>query len=363
MSIVYHILIFREIEYIRFMKGYIWGDMMKGVGYYIIFFIVFIVIVLPALVVSNYRPPDWYPAKQEGETTKKPTGKPKEEYIYLYTSSSKKTEKLPLEEYIVGVVAAEMPASFNSEAIKAQAVAARTYVYKRWKQVGGSGCSLHPEADVCDDPSHCQAWINKGEMLKKWGVFSYYHYHSKINQAVNSTAGMVIFYQEEPIDPLFFSTSNGKTENSEDVWEKAVPYLRSVVSPGEETSPRFFAVKQFPVDTVVSRLRNKWPDIVLDYKNPEKQWKATEISQGGRIKKMQIGNKEVKGTEIRQLFELYSTDFKWERSGKNIKFMTTGYGHGVGMSQYGAEAMAKNGMTYVDIIKHYYSGVEIRRRE
>ena len=172
---------------------------------------------------------------------------------------------------------------------------------------------------------------------------------------------MIILYQDEPIDPLFFSTSNGKTENSEDVWEKQIPYLRSVVSPGEETSPRFFAVEEFPVDVVVSRLRQEWPDISIDHKNPEKQWKVLEVSEGGRIKNMQVGNKVIKGTEFRQLFELKSTDFKWERSGKNIKVMSTGFGHGVGMSQYGADAMAKNGANYVDIIKHYYSGVEIRR--
>ena len=170
---------------------------------------------------------------------------------------------------------------------------------------------------------------------------------------------MVIFYQGDPIDPLFFSTSNGKTENSEDVWETAVPYLRSVVSPDEEASPRFFSVKQFPVETVVSILRAKWPDIVIDTKNPEKHFKVLESSAGGRVKKILVGDKEVKGTEIRQLFELNSTDFKLEREGKNIKFLTTGYGHGVGMSQYGAEGMAKKGANYVDIIKHYYTGVDV----
>jgi stage II sporulation protein D len=330
---------------------------MKGAGYYFICFMIIIVIIIPGIMVKSCKPIQPESPIEQKRMREVSDG----EYITIYINSSTKSENMSLDEYVKGVVAAEMPASFNIEAIKAQAVAARTYVYKRWRAVGGKGCSLHPEADVCDDPSHCQAWITKGEMLKKWGIFSYYHYYSKINQAVNSTAGMIILYQDEPIDPLFFSTSNGKTENSEDVWEKQIPYLRSVVSPGEETSPRFFAVEEFPVDVVVSRLRQEWPDISIDHKNPEKQWKVMEVSEGGRIKNMQVGSKVIKGTEFRQLFELKSTDFKWERSGKNIKIMSTGFGHGVGMSQYGADAMAKNGANYVDIIKHYYSGVEIRR--
>ncbi len=331
---------------------------MKGAGYYIIFLIIFVVIVVPGLIVKSCKP-----IQLESPSEQKRIKEAADDnFITVYINSSKKIEKMLLEDYVKGVVAAEMPASFNIEALKAQSVAARTYAYKRWRAVGGNGCSLHPEADVCDNPSHCQAWITKNEMLKKWGIFSYYHYYSKINQAVNSTAGMIILYQDEPIDPLFFSTSNGKTENSEDVWEKQIPYLRSVVSPDEEASPRFFAVKEFTVEEIVSKLRQKWPDIVIDHKNPEAQWKVLEVSEGGRIKKMQVGNKVIKGTEFRQLFELNSTDFKWERSGKNIKIMTTGYGHGVGMSQYGADAMAKNGAGYVDIIKHYYKGVEIIKK-
>lgn len=328
---------------------------MKGASFYLIIFIIIVVIVLPGVMVKSCQP--IYPESPiEDEITK---DIPKDKLITLYISSSNKVVNLSLEEYVKGVVAAEMPASFAIEALKAQAAAARTYVYKRCKAAGGKGCSLHAEADVCDDPTHCQAWITKSEMLKKWGIFSYYHYYSKINQAVNTTNDMIILYQDEPIDPLYFSTSNGKTENSEDVWEKAIPYLRSVVSPGEETSPRFTAVKEFDIDTVVSLLREKWPELSIDQKNPEKQWKILEISAGGRIKKMQVSNIEIKGTEFRQLFGLNSTDFKWERSGKSIRIMTTGFGHGVGLSQYGANAMAKKGDNYVDIIKHYYTGVEV----
>ncbi|TYP58800.1 stage II sporulation protein D [Thermosediminibacter litoriperuensis] len=331
---------------------------MRNAAYYLVFFIFFVVIILPAVVVKSCS--DLLPERTgEPEKVDKPGGL----MVSLYVTSKNSIEKIPLEEYVKGVVAAEMPAGFKMEALKAQAVAARTYAYKRMRSAGGTGCSLHPEADVCDDPTHCQAWITRGEMLKKWGIFAFYHYYSKISQAVKSTAGMVILYQGKPIDPLFHSTSGGKTENSEDVWGNFIPYLRSVTSPGEETSPRFVAVKQVPVNEVVSKLRQKWPDIVLDPRNPERQWKVVERSEGGRIKKIQIGNRVVNGTEIRELFQLNSTNFRWERVGDNIKFTTVGYGHGVGMSQYGANAMAERGANYVDILKHYYTGVEVKKIE
>ncbi|KXG77968.1 Amidase enhancer [Fervidicola ferrireducens] len=332
--------------------------MMKSIAYYLIFFIFLLVIVLPAAIVRSCS--GFLPEKLDEESQ---MVKPRELTVSLYVTSKKRIEKIPLEEYVKGVVAAEMPASFKIEALKAQAVAARTYVYKRMRSKGGTGCSLHPEADVCDDPTHCQAWISTGQMLKKWGIFAFYHYYSKISQAVKSTSGMVILYQGEPIDPLFHSTSGGKTENSEDVWGNFVPYLRSVTSPGEESSPKFIAVKQLPVSEVVSKIRQKWPDISIDPQNPEGQWEVVERSEGGRIKKMRIGNRIVSGTEIRELFQLNSTNFKWERDKDKIKFTTIGYGHGVGLSQYGANAMAEEGASFIDILKHYYTGVEIKKMD
>ena len=334
---------------------------MRKSGYVYLFIIMLIVIGIPGIIVNFGKhaaeiPQNQTAPRQEGRNSSREPGT-----VALYVNASKKIERIPLEEYIKGVIAAEMPASFEMEALKAQAVAARTYVYKRLLGMGGSGCSLHPGADVCDDPTHCQAWINKTQMLKKWGIFSYYHYYSKINQAVMGTKGLVIFYNNEPIDPVFFSTSNGKTENSEDVWENYVPYLRSVISPGEESSQKFISTKQIPVDEVVRLISQKWPDITVNTLNPESQWKVLERSAGGRIKTMQIGQKVIKGSEFRMLFGLNSADISWERVGKNIKFTCKGYGHGVGMSQYGANAMAKKGSSFEEILKHYYTGVEIRQ--
>lgn len=330
--------------------------MMKNIAYCLIFFMFLLVIVLPAAIVRSCSSLLHERLDEKGKIVK-----PQELTVSLYITSKNRIEKILLEEYVKGVVAAEMPASFKIEALKAQAVAARTYVYKRMRSKGGTGCSLHKEADVCDDPTHCQAWISTGQMLKKWGIFAFYHYYSKISQAVNSTSGMIILYQGKPIDPLFHSTSGGKTENSEDVWGNFVPYLRSVTSPGEEASPKFIAIKQLPVSEVVSKIRQKWPDISIDPQKPESQWEVIERSEGGRIKKMRIGNRIVNGTEIRELFELNSTNFKWERNKDQIKFTTIGYGHGVGLSQYGANAMAEKGASFVDILKHYYTGIEIKK--
>lgn len=335
---------------------------MKRTAYIYIFLIIFIVIGIPYLVTNKLdKTPDsmeskMYTEEKEAKSSREPGT------IALYVNSTKKIQYIPVEEYVKGVVAAEMPASFHMEALKAQAVAARTYVYSRLSRTGGNGCSLHPGSDVCDDPTHCQAWINKAQMISKWGIFSYYHYHSKIHQAVTETQGEVIFYNNEPIDPVFFSTSNGKTENSEDVWENYVPYLRSVISPGEESAPKFVSEKKIPVDEVKRLISQKWPDIKVST-NPETQWKVLERGSGGRVKTMKVGEKVVKGSEFRMLLGLNSADMSWERMGKNIKFTTVGYGHGVGMSQYGANAMAKNGSTYTDILKHYYTGVTIRKVE
>lgn len=333
-------------------------DKTKALMQGIIIMIILIVIVLPGSIVKTIIPLKRAAPKspQKGAEPGIAPGT-----VTVYINSSQRIETMPLEEYVKGVVAAEMPASFEMEALKAQAVSARTYVYKRSKESEGGGCNLHPGADVCDDPTHCQAMISKTQMLKKWGFFSYYHYLSKVSQAVDSTSGMVIQYNEKPIDPLFFSTSNGKTENSEDVWDTAFPYLKSVVSPGEEISPRFLSVKQVPMEDVSHKLRGKWPDLVFDPKDPTKQWKVEATSTGGRISTLNLGGKTVRGTEIRALFDLYSTDIKWEKSGDNVKFTCKGYGHGVGMSQYGANAMAQSGSNYVDILKHYYTGIEVKK--
>ncbi|MGI6112993.1 MAG: stage II sporulation protein D [Mahellales bacterium] len=279
--------------------------------------------------------------------------------VNLYIASQNSMERLPLEEYVIGVVAAEMPAAFELEALKAQAVVARTYVSNRLLRLGKTGCSEYPSADVCDRSDHCQAWIDQKAMEEKWGKINYYKYIRKITTAVEETAGLILIYDNAPIEAVFHSTSGGKTENSEDVWNEALPYLRSVVSDGEENAPKFTDTKTYTVSDFISILEMRYPSIDIDKKNLKESIRLGEITEGGRVKDLTIGNITMEGTEFRELFNLNSTNFKIKVKGSEVVINTIGYGHGVGMSQYGANSMAEKGSSYIEILQHYYQGVDI----
>lgn len=317
---------------------------MKGL-FYLVAFILFVVIILPVMVirgcVQREIPHETYDVK-------------------VYVVSDGRIVVMGLEDYVKGVVAAEMPAHFHIEAMKAQALAARTYAVKRMKQWGGSGCSLHPGADVCTDPAHCAAWLSREELAAKWGPLAFLAYYRKVERAVNETRGLVITYNDKLIDPVFHSTSGGKTENSEDVWANRVPYLRSVTSKYEEHSPKFISTRVILREDFIKTLKDKYPEIKLSDKKPlESQLQVIEESVGGKIKTLKIGGVTIKGTEFRSLFGLNSSNFSLTDHGETVRITTIGYGHGVGMSQYGADGMAKMGHNFKSIITHYYTGVKI----
>lgn len=270
--------------------------------------------------------------------------------IRVYMADTGKIQTMDLETYILGVVAGEMPTDFHIEALKAQALAARTYTLLRLSQYGGKGCDKHPGADICTEAAHCQAYRDPKTIKKDL---------NKLKQAVNETAGEVIEYQDNLIDAVFHSTSGGKTENSEDVWSNKVPYLRSVISEYENNSPKLVSSKEVSLDAFIADLKALAPGIQVSKKNLKNQVKILERSEGGRIMTLKIGNKTLKGTDIRDKFGLNSTNFKMDFSASKVLFTVIGYGHGIGMSQYGADGMAQNGSTYQEIIKHYYQGVEI----
>ena len=227
------------------------------------------------------------------------------------------------------------------------------------RNLGGAGCSEHKDADVCTNSAHCQAWHSKRELLRRWNFFGYYIFWGKISSAVNETAGLVVTYNNQIANLFYHSTSGGKTENSEDVWGSSVPYLRSVVSRYEEEAPKFVETKKVPIDTFIGKLNSEYPDAKVTEFMIREEMNILERSEGGRIKHLQIGNKILKGTEIRNLFNLNSTNISWKFSNDNIEITTIGYGHGVGMSQYGANGMAKNGSDFEEILKHYYTGIKI----
>lgn len=308
----------------------------------------------PGVIALTAFSPRALPEKAAAKTNRQqPETAPTGGYeISYYDANSKKTLKMPFEEYIKGVVASEMPASYETEALKAQAVAARSYILFKDAHRGAD----HPDAAVCTNPSHCKGYLSKAAAAEKWGADWGEKFYPRISGAVEKTAGEYLSYNGETVEAFFFALSNGKTENSEDVWQSSVPYLRSAESEGDSSAPNFISEAEFDISYFNSRLKN----LSKDYPAKEKI-SISEITRtpGGRVKSLKINGTIFKGTQIRSAFSLKSADFSALQSGKKIKFTVKGNGHGVGMSQYGANYLAKQGKTYEDILKHYYSGVEI----
>ncbi|HEY9576171.1 MAG TPA: stage II sporulation protein D [Pseudobacillus sp.] len=266
--------------------------------------------------------------------------------VAVFRSSAKKTEMFPLEEYVAGVVAAEMPAEFEKEALKAQALTARTFVVKQMI----SGSKVNGQAHVTDTVTH-QVFKTKEELKKIWGS-DFTWKSQKIDEAVRETAGQIITYDGTPITASFFSTSNGYTENSEDYWNEPLPYLKSVTSPWDEASPKYSSKKIMPLAEFERKLG-------ISVKGKTEAGTITARTAGKRIASVKVGGKEFSGREIREKLELASSDFSWVLKSGNVIITTKGYGHGVGMSQYGANGMAKEGKTHEQIIAHYYQQTKI----
>ena len=248
-----------------------------------------------------------------------------------------------------------MPADFEEEALKAQAVVARTYTIYTIEH----NKEKHENADICDNSSCCQAWILKEDRLARWDEDKREANWAKIENAVRSTAGKVVTYNGEAIDAFFHSNSGGKTEEVSNVWGGTdLPYLQSVETSGEDAYSQYASEVILTKVEFENKIKDKYPEFVIDY-NDSECIKIIEYTQGNRIKTIKIGNLELSGVEVRSLIGLRSANFVVEISDDNIKFSVKGYGHGVGMSQTGADSMAKQGSNYEDIIKHYYTGVEI----
>jgi stage II sporulation protein D len=322
---------------------------------YVVLFIFFITVVLPVFLTQGC---DLFVKPEKGYIDEKPVE------VLLYINDDKMIRTMDLEEYIKGVVAAEMPASFELEALKAQAVAARTYTVRRMKALGGSPNADHPDVDVCTDSAHCQAWIDqdrfKERLRKDFGLFGHRKYLDKISQAVDDTRGLILVYDDMPIDPLFHSTSGGFTENSEEVFASKVPYLRGVASPYEKHSPKYVSTMDMDADDFVRILNAKFDGLNISVRDIPDRIEITNVSQGGKIISLKIGGVELRGRDIRTALGLNSTNFKIDRQGDRVVITTIGYGHGVGMSQYGADGMARQGYGFRDILQHYYTGVQIK---
>lgn len=276
--------------------------------------------------------------------------------VKVYITEEDRIEEIDLEEYISGVVSNEMPAAFEAEALKAQAIAARTFLSSRKVK----NCPKAQGAEVCDSV-HCQVYTSKEKRLEKWDDGNAETYWNKIKEAVDATSGMVLTYEGELVlYPQFFSTSSGKTENASDTTWGDIPYLKSVISQGEEIAPKFSSEKVISLDEFVSIVNSKYPNSGVSTSNLNGNIEIISRSEAGGVKQIKIGNETVIGSDFRFLIGLNSANFTYSIDDSNITFECKGYGHGVGMSQWGANVMAKNGSTYTDILKHYYSGVNIQ---
>ena len=275
--------------------------------------------------------------------------------IKLLHADTKKVEEIDLDQYLYGVVSAEMPASFEAEALKAQAVVARTYTI--YKIVNNDG--KHEKADICDDSTCCQAWISKEDRLEKWDEDNRDEYWNKIVKAVNETQGKIVTYEGKPINAFFHSNSGGKTEAPINVWGgSGYPYLQSVSTAGEDAYSQYSSEASFSKEEFEEKIKEVHSDFMINYKEKD-CIKIEEYTDGDRVKTIKIGNLELSGVEVRNILGLRSANFTVTVDDDKIEFNVTGYGHGVGMSQTGADSLAKEGKTYEDIIHHFYTGVEI----
>lgn len=274
--------------------------------------------------------------------------------IKLLHKKTNEIEEVKIDDYLCNVVSAEMPADYELEALKAQAIVARTYtIYKVQNK-------KHENADICDDSTCCQAWVSKENRLERWEETKREENWNKIQQCVNETKGKIITYNNQPINAFFHANSGGTTELPVNVWGgSGLPYLQVVQTAGEEGYTQYSSEVDLTQEELINKLKTKYEDIQIDFNNDE-DVKIIEHTDSNRVKTVKFGNHELSGVETRTLLGLKSTNFEIKKENNQIKFLVKGYGHGVGMSQTGANTMAKQGNNCEEIIKHFYVGIEIK---
>ena len=302
-----------------------------------------IVIYCAAGLVDNLPAPK--PELQSGRT------------VQVYNVETSQLMSLDLEQYLVGVVAAEMPASFEVEALKAQAVAARTFTVSRMENPNPNVTALDAQAQLSTSPETCQAWISEEEQQKRWGK-QYQTYHRKIVQAVAETAGEVLRYDGALIEPLYHaSCGGGRTEDAEEVWGNAKPYLVSV-SCNHPADPHTQQQTTMTLEEMEQKLgvsdtaaAGAFGDFM----------QLVSSTASNRVKSLRVGDKIFSGSQLRSALGLKSALISWTIDGDQITFTTNGYGHGVGLCQYGANYYAEQGDSYQKILARYYPGTQLSK--
>lgn len=304
---------------------------------------ILVLVMIPMLYYVIYRSAQVNPEQETKKLTFQSQQsfqvEPEEAMVTVFRVEKNEYHDLPLEEYLVGVVSGEMPASYELEALKAQAVAARTYTLN----------IMETESAIYDTVQH-QVYMDQAQLKERWGN-DFDEYYNKVKQAVDETEGEIIEYNGERITPLYFSISNGYTENSEDYWDNEIPYLKSVSSEWDKTAPKYEEVVEFDLKTLRTKFNNS--------KLTKKDFTILSRTEGKKVDEVLIGNKVYSGREVRELLGLRSSDFTFEFKDNKMLITTRGYGHGVGMSQYGADQLAKMGKSYQQILQYYYQNINI----
>ncbi len=306
---------------------------------------------LPILLLSGRTP-----VRQEQSDGLRPMsrGETDAEQTVVLLNEDGGVEHMSLGDYLWGVVAAEMPASFELEALKAQTVAARTY----WVAAKGD---KHALADICGDSSCCQAYVSPQEAEGKWGDKAE-EYTKRIADAVAGTDGLIAVYEDRPIQAVYFSSAPGSTVDAVAVWGSAVPYLVSVPSPEGEEVPNWRSQVTVTTAQFKELVTAQYPK--ADFSGPVNRWLSDfEWQPSGTVSRVKVGGTELTGGQVRKLLGLRSACFSVSVEGDELIFRTTGYGHGVGMSQYGANALAKQGRDFREILGWYYTGVQVEKME
>ncbi len=310
-------------------------------------FIVILILCIFFPIITGFLVPGINPPQPSVNGLTLPKDNPSSVKISFLNTDTDVVSQIALEEYLVGVLAAEMPAEYHPEALKAQAVAARSYILSRMEKSNAD----HPDAHVCTDPGHCKAWLSETEARAKWVESDRNLNWEKLKSAVSATRGEYMIYDNQVVEAFFFASSGGKTENSEDVWGGSRPYLKSVESYGDVISPD----RESKVTVSTSQFAS-----ALGISAPF-QFSNLSRTEGGSVATVEICGKTFKGTELRSIFGLKSANFTIAADADSITFTVLGYGHGVGMSQTGADYMAKSGQKYTEILSHYYTNIQIAK--
>ena len=264
-------------------------------------------------------------------------------------------QEMDMGTYLLGVLRAEMPASFEEEALKAQAIAARTYTLYR---IRGGGSANHPDADACDDHTCCKAYLSAEQAAANWGSMAVY-YEEKLARAVSETDGEVILYDGAPILAVFFSSADGSTQGAGDVWLNDLPYLQKVSSPEtEELVPNYYSVSAFTAAEFKSLFLDAKPYSDLSG-NPDGWIRDIVRNDSDYVASVTVGGIKLRGNDLRTILSLRSPSFTVAYKDGSFTFHVTGYGHGVGMSQYGANILAKQGLSAEEIVQHYFSNTTV----